>query len=377
MDNKRFVFLVSADEAWIGRHKEALTRDFDLNVFHRGADCQTALENRQPDILILDTALPETDALALHRAVRDDFMTSDVYQLLLCREAELDSEGFSANDVLLMPCSDSVFRHKMQSLKQAFDDKAVAREQMSYAQNVALTAMSSMGELGVVMQFLSKSFDCSNIQSLAARALDALRQYELNGTVVVTWEGDSHSASTEESGPTESDLRFVEQMRTLGRIMEIEQRLVVNYDHVSILVSNLPDDAARCGRVRDNIATLCEGIESRTRGLLLEHDNILKRQGIRYAVSEIRNSVRNLYSRQLEDVASSRTLFNSLIDEYEDTFMHMEMNPEIENQLIGQLVSLRQKLTELVARPGQVSEKLQIVVGSLETLAGEIGAPEQ
>jgi hypothetical protein len=48
------------------------------------------------------------------------------------------------------------------------------------------------------------------------------------------------------------------------------------------------------------------------------------------------------------------------------------MVPEVENQLIGQLVTLRQKITGIVGRPGEVHEKLQSAILALETLAGQV-----
>ena len=126
---------------------------------------------------------------------------------------------------------------------------------------------------------------------------------------------------------------------------------------------------------RDNIATLAEGIESRIQGLLLEHDNILKQQGIRYAAWEIRDSVKNLDARQMADLGETRELINKVIDEYEDAFLHMGMLPEIENKLIGELVTLRRKIADIVSRPGEVHEKLKTVIAALETMAGEVGKP--
>jgi hypothetical protein len=255
-----------------------------------------------------------------------------------------------------------------------FADKAASREQMAYAQNVAFTSMSAMGELGVVMQFLSKSFGCDNIQAVAALALESLRQYELEGAVYLIWEGDSLARSTTGGGLPEDQRTLIEQRRTLGRILEIDRNMVVNFDHVTVLTTNLPeDDPQRLGRIRDNIATLAEGIESRIQGLLLEHDNTLKQQGIRYATWEIRDSVKNLDTRQLADMAQTRDLINKVIDEYEDAFLHMGMLPEIENQLIGELVDLRRKIAEIISRPGEVHQKLQSVIAALETLAGEAG----
>jgi hypothetical protein len=148
--------------------------------------------------------------------------------------------------------------------------------------------------------------------------------------------------------------------------------MIVNYEHTSILIREMPDDNTRCGRIRDNIATLCEGIESRVVGLLLEHDNLLKQQGIRYAVFEIRDSVANLYERQMDDMKAGRNLIGQVSDDFEDAFLHLALAPEVENQMVGLLVELRQKLTEIWSRPSEVEARLQRVISSLETLAGEV-----
>ena len=376
MNRTLFLFLATADEAWIAQHKEALLQDFDLNIFRLGADCQAALADRQPDILLLDTALPDIDAYAMHQAIRDDFSTSDVYQLLLCSEEEAGREDFVGNDFIVKPFSERVFFQKLALLKKTLARERIAREQMSYAQNVAMTAMSSMGELGVVMEFLSKSFSCRTIQSVGELSLKALKQYELDGIIHFTWEGENYTTRTDACEITPEDREHIAQMRTLGRLLELKEQLIVNFEHTTMLIKQMPDDSARCGRIRDNIATLCEGVESRVLGLLLEHDNLLKQQGIRYAVCEIRDSVANLYERQVADMATGRALIAKVTDDFEDAFVHMNIMPDIENLLISQLVTLRQRITDIWTQPDEVEAKLRSVIGSLETLAGEVGAYE-
>ncbi len=372
---KRFLFLATADEDWLKRNKERLSQEFDLNVFRSASACQAALNDRLPEALLLDTTLE--GGYDLHKAVKDDFMTSDVYQILFCSEEEAGRDDFVADDFLVRPGFDTIFWQKMVLLRRFLHQKSTVTEQLKYAQNVALTAMSSMGELGVVMQFLSHSFECHNPQAVAMLAAGTLKQYELEGVVQLRWEGDGHVSTTSAEEPAAEDMGFIDQMRTLGRIMEIGKRLVVNYDHASILITNMPDDTTQCGRIRDNIATLCEGVEARMRALLVEQDNRLKQQGIRFAVNEIRESVRDLKERQIRDIHAGQGLINQVIDEFEEAFIHTGLLPEVENQLISQLVNLRQKVIEVVADPGEVDAKLKVVVNALETLAGEVNTTSE
>jgi DNA-binding response OmpR family regulator len=376
MDLKNFVFLATADEAFIAQFKESLAEQFDLNVFLTAEACKTALSQHQPHVLILDTALPDGDVFAMHQAIRDDFDTSDVYQLLLCSADEAARPDFVADDFIINPIPAGVFAQKISLLTKSLDNKRRASEQMSYAQSVAMTAMSSMGELGVVMEFMSKSFTCRTIQSVGELALKAISQYDLDSVISFSWEGESYMARSNGADIEPEDRVHIAQLRTLGRILEINGQLVVNYDHTTILIKQMPEDSALCGRLRDNIATLCEGVESRVTGLLLEHDNRLKQQGIRYAVCEIRDSVSNLYQRQLDHLHAGRDLIGKVTDDFEETFLHLGVSHDVENQMISQLVSLRQKMSDIWSQPSEVEAKLQSVIASLETLAGDVGINE-
>lgn len=372
MSSPLFAFIVCADEDFAARLRSRMFGKMECLIFHNPADCQAELAKHRPDLLLIDLTMPEDAGFHLHRTLRDDFEFSDLYQLLLCPPELLGREGFEPDDFLILPLPDSVIDYKLGLLMKVFEARASARAQMDYAQHVAFTSMSAMGELGVVMQFLSKSFACLNVQSVASLAVEALRQYDLEGVVYLIWEGDHHALTTG-GNPLPDELEtLILQRRTLGRLLEIQGTLIVNFEHVSVLVTNLPvEDADRLGRIRDNLATLTEGIESRVQGLLLENDNLLKQQGIRYAVNEIRDSVVDLHARQMADLMHSRTLINQVIDDFESAFLHLSAHAGLENQMIGDLVNLRQKIGEIVSHPGEVHAKLQIVVAALQTLAGE------
>lgn len=367
------MFVVSTDQDFAQRLRTRLAGKIDCCLFDSATDCHGELQKRRPDLLLIDLAMPDDEGFKLHRALRDDFDFSDLYQLLLCPAPMVSREDFAPDDFLVQPVDNAALDCKLGLLSNVFEARSNTRAQLDYAQQVAFTSMSAMGELGVVMQFLSKSFACHTVQSVANLAIDALRQYELDGVVYLIWEGDHHALTTSGQPMSREQETLIVQRRTLGRLLEIERNLVVNFDHVSILLNNLPeDDTTRRGRIRDNIATLAEGIESRVQGLLLEHDNLLKQQGIRYAVSEIRDSVVDLHARQMNDLMQARALINQVIDDFEAAFLHMASHSGQENQLIGDLVELRQKIGEIVSHPGEVHQKLQVVVGALQTLAGEI-----
>jgi len=367
------VHVISADDEFSDRLKSRQAGQMEIRVFRSSAACLDALGRNTPDALLIDLSMPGDEGFEFHRRLRDDFEFSDIYQLLVCPLDALGREGLAPDDVLMHPAPEALMDLKLGMLMKHFEARGNTRSQLEYAQNVAFTSMSAMGELGVVMQFLTKSFDCHNVQSVARLAVEGLTQYELTGAVYLVWEGDHHVRTTH-GGPLPADqMSLVLRNRGKGRVLESGGHLLVNFDHVTVLLTDVPtDDPARLGRIRDNIATLAEGIESRVAGLLMENDNLLKQQGIRYAVTEIRDSVIDLDVRQTNDQLQTAALINGVIDDFEQAFHHMALHVEHENILIADLLDLRQRIAEIVGTPKEVHEKLMQVVSALQTLAGEI-----
>ena len=81
----------------------------------------------------------------------------------------------------------------------------------------------------------------------------------------------------------------LEKLRDIGRIFEMGSRAVVNFDHVSLLVENLPvDDPDKVGRLRDHLAVLAESADMRLAALDAASERDLQKQGIEAALDELR-----------------------------------------------------------------------------------------
>lgn len=348
----------------------ALSAQAEVIPFDSLSALQVALRERQPTALVIDTQLE--GAFEAHREIRDDFDTGDIHQLLICTTDEAQREDFVANDFLLRPYPPATLPCKLSLLVKQLEARQQSAAQMAYTQNVAMTALSSMGELGVIMEFMSKSFPCRTIQSAGDLALKALAQYDLDGVIQFVWDGETYFARSGNREIYEAERAQLTHWRTLGRLHETEREFAVNFEHVSIHVLDMPEDAERRGRLRDHIATLCEGVEARVAGLLTEHDNVLKHQAIRFTVYEIRDTVARLYQREMEYLHTGRELVGKVIDDFEDIFPHLALMPEVERQLIDELVTLRRELSEFWSQPSAVESRLKGVIDALETLAGDV-----
>ena len=134
-----------------------------------------------------------------------------------------------------------------------------------------MAAMSSAGELGVVLHFLRESFLCKTLASLTGKALDALEQYGLSSTIQLRTQKQNTTVGHEKKIPDIEHELFELVASSDCRIHSFGTRSIFNFNPVIILIKNMQiDDEALQGRHRDNIAILAEGIQARLEALLLQ-----------------------------------------------------------------------------------------------------------
>jgi len=129
------VLLANAQE-WVSRSLESVLRPagYDVVKAFTGTDALETARCTAPDAIVLDTALPETDALTLCRALRvDPYVTASTPILItmpkpLTRSQVLHALRAGANGVWGQPLDTEEFLLRLESLLRAKRDADEARE---------------------------------------------------------------------------------------------------------------------------------------------------------------------------------------------------------------------------------------------------------
>lgn len=347
---RALIYVLSKDSEVRVRVKQI--SDFIFFVFDSAQELDAALERRKADLYLLDFDLPDLVCdhyqPALGLAARQDSIPHEKVLGFLLKES--DPESFRA----------WLLRHE-----QLFEEKLALERQLNESFKTAMTAMSSMGEIGVAMRFLTDAFNIRDYDALCERMVGALEEYGLSGAAQIRVPGATHMVSR---GQSQHDADVFAQMRDLGRILQFKSRMIVNYEHVSILVRDMPDDDAVCGRMRDNIAILAEGGHARVASLLLESDNANKQKGIHRALADIRETVVEIRERNLSDPTGTRTLINRAIDQIQCTFVHLNLKTAQENMILEPLLLLRDAF-EAERASFNVDTRLSMILTSLESIS--------
>ncbi|MEY2633285.1 MAG: hypothetical protein RIR00_1939 [Pseudomonadota bacterium] len=375
MSDAPLLYFADPDRALCLAALEALKTDFEVRHFQDGMSCISLLSEKPPAILILSNSLADTPALDLCRDVRETVDRHDTHILLILSpetppdfvEAALEA---GCDEVLFKPVDLENLCRQLRTTYKLASERSSYRQQASYAQQVAMTAMTSMGELGVVLQFLSKCFGCQSPSEVAVELIASLGQYGLAGSVQLRVPNGAVTRSTNED-TIASDTEAMNKLHGVGRIFEFKSRMVINYEHASILLNQLPDSDEERGRIRDNVAMLAEGAHTRVLSLIVQEDNRRKQSGIRFALGEIIDMASELQNQQLLTTQAGQQAVNVVISRFEEAFVTLGLTASQEADLIGMLVDLRNEVKGIGLGADQVEKKLQRVVRSLQSIAEE------
>jgi len=360
------LFVVDDDPVLTEIFMATLEDDFQLETFASAEACLARVAEQKPDIFLLDVSLPGIDGCQLCRQLKDDWDTQDIPVLFVSGsddiEARLLCYDAGGEDFISKPFDPNELLRKLRIAAQLINSRRQLHEQAGYAQRTAMSAMVSMGELGVVLQFLSKSFACESAETLAEALLDSMRQYDLQAAVQVRLGGEVFSLSDNGRDlPLETSV--LNHVSHAGRIFQFKSRCVFNYGRVTLMVNNMPlDDADRCGRIRDNGALLAEGADARLKAIEVELSAQRRRSGIEAALPRVHatlDAVQGNYRRNCYELTQVMIEFQEALMK---SYVHLGLTEGQEEQMTAMAGEFMQRMV------GTQDESLHIV-GQLEELA--------
>ena len=146
------------------------------------------------------------------------------------------------------------------------NDLEVSRlqENLKEAKAIAFTALRANGELGVVINFLEKSFSCKTNVAVGQQIFKAMRTFGLSSAVQIRIDSGAINICDQKFNGQAQEFQFLSRLKDKGRVFDFGEHTIINYNHVSLIVRNMPlDQPDRHGRIKDNLAVLLNGAEAR------------------------------------------------------------------------------------------------------------------
>jgi len=348
-----------------------LKADYNISAARNGEMAlKISQSDNPPDLILLDIMMPEMNGYEVCKQLKADFQTEAIPVVFVSAADSTEErlKGYDAGgvDYFVKPFNTEELKKKIKLLLSHESEIKKLATNVNEAMKVAMVAMTSAGELGNVLEFLSKSFSCHSITELAEEILSSLESNNLHCAVQIRGKNDQvNLASSGLANPLE--IAVIDKLKDIKRIYDFGHRTVINYPHVSLLIKNMPvDDADLYGRIKDNIAILVEGAEERVKSIAVEDEVRAKQKSLKNIVMLTEQALNEIDTRNKEHKLSSTRIMEDMLQNIEEAFMRLGLTEEQEVEMVAMVNKNIQEALALYEEGLGVDEHLSAVMEQLQ-----------
>jgi len=368
MSEKPVILVVDDDPVMQQIYAAALAGSYRIVTAASGENALLAAQDERPDVILLDVEMPPgPDGYETCRRFREIEATAATPVVFVSGHDLIEDrlKGYDAggNDYVTKPVDPQELNAKVAHQLRTIAAQASLKEMANYATSTAMTAMTSMSEMGALLESLRNFNACSDCAGLADAALAGLALFGMQGAVQIRLpQGSLTRTHHGEASPLEESV--ISHMAGMERIVQFKSRMSITYDHVSLLVNDMPlADPERCGRLRDHLAMLVEGAEVRARGILEEMESARRGAAIERAAKRITETLGSIDAAQRQSLVQTRMAVTKLTDEIDKALLSVALTEAqdeflssifrsgidriIDDQSVG--IDVQNQLTTLIA----------------------------
>ena len=323
--------------------------NFDLLLASSGPECLDMIESFDPQVILLDVSMPQMNGYDVCRAIKANPETHHIVVMFVSARGSVEErmEGYSvgAEDYIVKPFGQGELKTKLLNLSQMLLDKDILEQQVEEATSTAFDAMATSSEMGQIVNYIEQISLLDDIPTLANAMTKCLSSFGLNSNVEIRIDEQRHHfATTGLCSPIVIELFDI--LKSKGRLHEFTSRVLVNYDLVSVLILNMPEDESKHGRIRDHICFLVSVTEQQLTAILTRHELTAQRQNLDKAQAMVNGKFKSLMGMLETNRKQNETVFRALqerfetriptmgLDEDQEVFIFSNVDEAIQNSVV-------------------------------------------
>lgn len=300
VDSMCKVLVVDDDPIVRLAHQSMLAKDFEVASIGSGNEVLDYFDEQSADVILLDVGLPDIDGFEVCRRLEQGGKLEQTSVIFVSGSTDLDTriKAFNSggDDFIAKPLNPDELMSKVDVLKKRKEHNLSICEKLLSAQRIASRAESTSSGLGRVMDFVALSFSLHSVESLTKSVLELFATFELKVVMLTEVNGRYDYFSYEgEIKPIEREL--IDLLKNKGRVYEFNQRMQLNYPHISVLIKNMPDVTdERYARLKDLLPAIASCMSSRLTEMDAQENILLQTQELVHSFDVINATLKTLTS---------------------------------------------------------------------------------
>ncbi len=373
MDRKFRILVVDDNAINIELIKQTIQKDYAVDVVTSGQDCLEYLTTHRPDLILMDIDMPGLNGYETCRLIKKTPETHDIPVMFVSAYDSVEERitGYEAGgaDYLGKP----FFPEELLSKIQLFVDHAQQRRALlaeaTYARTTAMTALTSTGELGSVLNFFRECFASNDLQQIARNIVQTMHDYGLKCSVQIR--APQGAITQGESGtivnPLEIELH--EKLSATGRIVDFSPRTMISYGDVSLLIKNMPvADPDKYGRIKDNGALIVEGAQARIKGMRAESTVSQQQEALRRLLNGTRLALQHMKRIHSEQKAQSVGIMDELVRNIETALHYLALSEQQETVLLTAIDAAAKKSLALYDSGNTLEDEMESLAHTIQSV---------
>jgi CheY-like chemotaxis protein len=364
------VMIVDDDRSSRVLLRSVMAKLFDVVTCASGAEALATFDTFKPDLILLDVEMPGLNGFETCIQIRQRDTRLPIIFVTANQSFEEHLKAYDAggDDLITKPVDQHILLRKATlAIRHKADKERLAQEARSLHE-MAMSFLSTAGESGVLLNFVRKAVEARSYPMLAGHLVEAASEFGVQCSVMLRHQGEN-TIVTSHGEPNHLEQSILEQMSGMGRMFQFQRQFIVNYEQVSVMISNAQTDSPeKVGRIRDNTAILAETAEALCENVFMRIQSIARAEQMQVAQLGAASAVERLHNNHSRLLLDTRILLQQLVDNVESTYAWLNTSQSQETAISERMNQSIQKILVVLATGNQFDEEINSV---LNVLRGE------
>ena len=352
----------------------AFRQECRIESFASAEDCLARLDQpgSSPDLFLLDVDLPGINGYELCRRIKARPAMLNVPVIFLSGFDDADSrlEGYDAGgiDYVVKLYNLAELKKKVEVARRLSGEHRSLSGKVQESELLASLVMSNLDEYAALIHFLRALNACEAYPAMLDALFDLLHAYRLQGAIQIRLPGfEKTIGENGEDYPLE--VSVMQHVRKLDRIFEFKKRAAYNYEHITILVNNVPvHDPDLCGRIRDNLLIATECANARLQAMQTKADHVHARESMFLLLNELQDVVQDFEKKYTLARYRGSALTLEILNELAMAFSSLGMTDEQEAGIQNIINDKAYTLAEIYDFSSDTQEALGTIAAHLSAI---------